>query len=140
MGIDDLLSRLDGVRKSGPGRWTAKCPAHDDRSPSLGVRDGDDGRILVYCFAGCGIAAILGATGLTINDLFPARLAYNHAPMRRPFPAADVLETIAREAAIVATAACNIRQGIVLSDVDHERLLIAVERIHEARRLANGES
>lgn len=40
------------------GRWaggygTARCPAHDDRSPSLSVRDGDDGRVLVHCHAGC---------------------------------------------------------------------------------------
>jgi hypothetical protein len=140
MSAADLLSRLDKVRKTGPNSWVACCPAHDDKSPSLSIRDGDDGRILFHCFAGCSIDSILGAVGLTINDLFPERLAYNHSPLRRSFPAADVLETIAREASIVAVAACNIRQGITLSDEDHARLLLASERIFEARRLANGES
>lgn len=140
MSADALLSRLDKVRRTGKNSWVACCPAHDDKSPSLSIRDADDGRVLCHCFAGCGIDSILGAVGLTIDDLFPERLAYNHSPMRRSFPAGDVLETIAREASIVAVAACNIRQGIVLSDEDHARLLLASERIHEARRLANGQS
>ena len=139
MSADALLSRLDKVRRTGPNSWVACCPAHDDKTPSLSVRDADDGRVLCHCFAGCDIDSILGAVGLTVNDLFPVRLAYNHGPMRRPFPAADVLENIAQEAALVAVAACNIRQGIALSDEDHARLLVASERIHEARRLANGE-
>ena len=138
MSADALLAKLDKVRRTGAGRWLACCPAHADRSPSLSVRDADDGRVLVHCFSGCGIDEIMGAVGLTVNDLFPARLAYNHGPMRRPFPAADVLENITQEAAIVAVAAANVRQGIRLSDIDHERLLVATERIHEARRLANG--
>ena len=33
--------------------WLCRCPAHDDRSPSLSLRDGEDGRILMRCFAGC---------------------------------------------------------------------------------------
>lgn len=140
MSADVFLSKLDKVRKTGPESWVACCPAHDDKSPSLSVRDADDGRVLVHCFAGCGVIEILASVGLTIDDLFPARLAYNHSPMRRPFPAADVLENITRETSIVAVAACNIRQGIALSDTDHERLLVASERIYEARRLANGES
>jgi CHC2 zinc finger len=138
MSADGLLSRLNKVRKTGPNSWVACCPAHDDKSPSLSIRDADDGRILCHCFAGCSIDNILLAVGMSIDDLFPARLAYNHGSMRRSFPAADVLETIARETMIVATAACNIRKGIALSDADHERLLVASERIFEARRLANG--
>lgn len=40
------------------GRWhgnygTARCPAHDDRNPSLSIKDGRDGRLLLHCFAGC---------------------------------------------------------------------------------------
>ena len=48
------------------GRWhgsygTARCPAHDDRNPSLSVRDGDNGRVLVHCHAGCEQAVVLDA-------------------------------------------------------------------------------
>lgn len=70
MTIDFFLARLRGVRKSGGG-WSAKCPSHDDRENSLSVGIGDDGRILVRCFAGCPPAAIVAALGLELKDLFP---------------------------------------------------------------------
>ena len=48
------------------GRWhggygTARCPTHDDRRPSLSLTDGDDGRLLARCHAGCEWPAILDA-------------------------------------------------------------------------------
>ena len=36
-----ILDRLDGVRPTGDGRWIARCPAHDDRSPSLSIREAE---------------------------------------------------------------------------------------------------
>lgn len=139
MSAETLLSRLDKVRKTGPDSWVALCPAHEDKSPSLSVRDAGNGLVLAHCFAGCGVDAVLAAVGLTLEDLFPDRLPVNHKSLRRSFPAADVLENITRETSIVAVAASNIRQGIVLSDEDHQRLLVASERIYEARRLACGD-
>jgi putative DNA primase/helicase len=47
--------------------WMARCPAHDDREPSLSIRDGDQGRVLIHCFAGCDqrdVIATLRARGL----------------------------------------------------------------------------
>ncbi len=61
---------LTQARRAGPGRYMARCPAHGDRSPSLSVREGKDGRILLHCFAGCEKAAVLHAIGLTWRDLF----------------------------------------------------------------------
>lgn len=58
------------ARRTGPGRWIAKCPAHDDRSPSLSIAAGREGRALVRCFAGCDLAQILAASGLTPGSLF----------------------------------------------------------------------
>jgi putative DNA primase/helicase len=60
-----LLERLDGVRPSGPSRWTARCPAHDDRKPSLTVEQAED-RALVKCHAGdgCPVEEIVAAAGL----------------------------------------------------------------------------
>ena len=52
MSADALLSRLDGVKKTGHGQWIARCPAHEDRSPSLSIAEKDD-RVLVHCHAGC---------------------------------------------------------------------------------------
>lgn len=70
--VDLLLSRLKGVRKSKDG-WSARCPAHDDRRASLTVGEGDDGRALVTCWAGCRKEAIVAAVGLTMASLFVPR-------------------------------------------------------------------
>ena len=56
--VSRLLDRLDGARKTGSGRWLAKCPAHEDRSPSLSVRELEGGTLLVKCFGGCGAADV----------------------------------------------------------------------------------
>jgi hypothetical protein len=53
----DLLSGLEGVRHC-TGGYTARCPAHDDRNPSLSIREIEDGRVLFHCFAGCTFDAI----------------------------------------------------------------------------------
>lgn len=50
-----------------------RCPAHKDRSPSLSVSEGADGRALVHCFAGCTVGEICSALNLTVRDLFPGR-------------------------------------------------------------------
>ena len=64
-----ILDRLRGVRKIGEKKWTAQCPAHDDRSPSLSIRECDNGKILVYCHAGCDYKAILAAVCLESGGL-----------------------------------------------------------------------
>lgn len=68
-----VLEALEGAncapRKCG-GNWLARCPAHADRSPSLSVREGDDGRALLHCFAGCEFEQVLQALGLATSELF----------------------------------------------------------------------
>ena len=72
MTLREFLPRLRGVRTSGGGtQYTALCPAHDDEHASLSVSEGQDGRILLRCHAGCETAAILAALDLTLSDLFP---------------------------------------------------------------------
>ena len=68
--MDYILSQLESVRKSGKG-YTASCPAHDDRIPSLSVTQADDGRILLCCHAGCCTKDICAALGISLGDLFP---------------------------------------------------------------------
>jgi hypothetical protein len=69
--IDRVLSHLPGARRSGAG-YVAKCPHHDDRRASLSVKEGDDGRVLLHCFAGCATADVVVSAGLAFVDLFPA--------------------------------------------------------------------
>ncbi len=70
MTVEDLLRRLHGVRRSGSG-YVAHCPAHRDRRPSLSVSEGEDGRVLLHCHAGCSTEAVVGALGLRLADLMP---------------------------------------------------------------------
>lgn len=76
-----MFANLVNAQFIGAGRWKARCPAHDDRSPSLSIREGDDGRVLVYCHAGCSLSSILTVLKLGKRDLFsgplpsPERLA-----------------------------------------------------------------
>lgn len=131
MGADLLLSKLDKVRKTGPESYHARCPAHDDREPSLSIRDTNSGMVLIHCFAGCSPYDVVSAVGLEMSDLFPPR-QHNGKPERRPFPAADALRAVAFEALIVATAGSALLAGKPFSDVDRERLVLAVSRINSA--------
>lgn len=71
MSAQDLIDRLDHCRSTGKNAWVARCPAHDDSSPSLSIREKDDGRVLIHCFAGCGAIAVLDALNLDYDSLFP---------------------------------------------------------------------
>lgn len=72
--IDAVLSKFQGVKPLGPGKWHALCPTHDDKAHSLTItlekgRDNKE-RILLHCFVGCKTEAILQAVGLKMTDLF----------------------------------------------------------------------
>src|SRR4029077_14921045 len=54
------LAKALGGRKAGGG-WMARCPAHDDREPSLSIREAEDGKILVHCHAGCDQEQVIAA-------------------------------------------------------------------------------
>ena len=64
-----ISSGLDKVRWRGNRRFTACCPAHNDRNPSFNASD-VDGKILVKCFAGCTQAEVINA--LMDRGLWPS--------------------------------------------------------------------
>ena len=68
--LDTVLGRLEKVRKAGHRSFTARCPSHPDRTPSLSIKEADDGRVLLYCHTGCDGADVISALGLTWRDLF----------------------------------------------------------------------
>ncbi|MEX1172884.1 MAG: hypothetical protein WEG56_09760, partial [Chloroflexota bacterium] len=80
-----VLDRLPGARKAGTG-WVARCPAHEDRKPSLSIAVAADGGVLLHCFVGCSRALIVSALGLHERDLQPPRPA---APVLRGIGSAD---------------------------------------------------
>jgi len=138
MSVDLLLSRLSKVRGHN-GSWTACCPAHDDHTPSLSIRD-DDGRILLHCHAGCDVASILDAVQLEMDALFPPRPEPGPRPphKRVRFFASDVMRCLHAEALVVMVAAFNVKNGVKLSEEDYVRLGMAYRRIDEAMESVNG--
>ena len=99
--IERVLPNLEKVRPNGDRSWMACCPAHEDRTPSLSISAGDDGRVLLNCFAGCGVEAVLAALGLELSDLYVtpaedarrgtlASQAFHKPPRDEPTPRAFV--------------------------------------------------
>jgi hypothetical protein len=137
MSADTLLSKLDGVRCTGPGRWLARCAGHVDRSPSLSIRELDDGRVLVKCFAEYDVESILSAVGLGWDAIMPPRAIGHHVTReRRPFNAHDVLVALETELTIASVATLDIAKEKMPSEVERERLLLASRRIRSAIEMA----
>lgn len=132
MTIDELLNRLDGVRRGTTG-WLAKCPAHEDRSPSLSIAD-RDGVILMRCFAGCELVDITSALGIRPADLFPPRPELGEHGSRQQgrrwkHNPADLLHVLQQEATVLAIIAGDINAGKPVSDQTLDRAWKCREKI-----------
>ena len=139
MGVLELLDRLDGVRKTGRDTWLAKCPAHADRSPSLSIRE-NNGYLLLHDFGGCPVNKIMESIGLSVSDLFPARIRSNSPQDRREARewarhsgVTAAIRTLDRETTVVQAAAGVMLKGGRLSPEDVQRLTLAAARIGSAR-------
>ena len=128
---DKVLTRLDGVKNTGQDRWIARCPAHDDKSPSLAIKEIDD-RLLIHDFAGCSTYEIVSALGLELSDLFPEKITTGNKRYSKPFPAADILKCLGLETMFVYMCAKDLQKGDQLTDQDIDRLRLANARIHLA--------
>jgi hypothetical protein len=133
--LDALLSRLEKV-KGRNGSYTACCPAHADKSPSLAIRE-EDGKILLHCFAGCELSNIVGAIGMDLTDLFPPSEPKTPPAPKVKFFATDLLRVIGMEAQIVRIAAYDLGKGKPINETDRARLLLACERIGSALEAAS---
>jgi hypothetical protein len=137
MTADLILSKLHRVKATGPSRWAARCPAHDDRSPSLSVRELDDGRLLIHDHGGCSVQDVLSAVGLTFSDLFPPhqpRLT-GHRPERRPWLPSDLFQVLLHEATIVSVIGADLHKNRSVSETDYERLMVAIGRLNGIARV-----
>lgn len=67
--LSAILERLGQIQPSKDG-FMARCPAHDDHTPSLSIKLEEDSKILLHCFAECTTESILAALGLSFPDLF----------------------------------------------------------------------
>jgi len=69
--IEAVVEHFD-ARRTGTGRWIARCPAHADRTPSLSIAEGRGGKVLVRCWVGCDLKTVLKSAGLSMSSLFPS--------------------------------------------------------------------
>ena len=68
--LTDLQGKLTKAKRTGD-KLTARCPAHEDKTPSLSVTIGDTGDcVILKCFAGCPTEDVVAALGWTMRDLF----------------------------------------------------------------------
>lgn len=133
--IEKILANpaLKRLKKSGKG-YRADCPAQPDKkSQSLTIREGDDGRVLLHCFAGCAKADVVAAMGLTMADLYPP----SNTP-RKPPPAPGVSRRELSEAAeferiVLFILRCDAKRGRAISATDMQRGHLARKRIAKAK-------
>lgn len=137
LNINFILARLDKVRENGPRSWLACCPAHNDRSPSLAIREISNGTILMKCFAGCSAGDVIANIGLELKDLFPQNDRDNYQTSKRPgerWAPGDLLSAVAQEALLTLLAVEATRRGDILSRADLDRLATAAERLRSAAK------
>ena len=143
------FAALVEARRTGPGTWQARCPAHEDRSPSLSIRAGDDGRVLIHCFAGCSHRAILAALRLSSQELFAgppltpaeqAALQVAREERARQAKAGRVERLAALDSAERWEAIVNEVGGKLMRFPEDETLAGAFQRALEKSRAAKGEA
>lgn len=133
MSITNLLSRLQKVRKRGSNQWMACCPVHDEKTPSMSIKD-DNGVILMMCF-GCGAKGpeIIQAVGMDISDLFPPKDNYDPEvkQQRKYFSADIVLDCLKKEVLVASLVSKHILDNTSTPEL-HAELKTATDRIWEA--------
>ena len=115
-----FLDRLDGVKKTGPDKYLARCPAHDDKSPSLSIRDCGD-TFLMKCWSGCASGDVMTAVGLKLSDFWERAPDKPSGHKRVYVSAKEVVEIISTEMWIVIAAASAMLDDSLTFE-DYERL------------------
>ena len=108
----EVMAEALGGRKVGTG-WLARCPAHDDRQPSLAIAEAKDGKLLVRCHAGCGqreVIAALRARGIwDVGDQRPISFLGKPDRQSPPEPYGDAVRRA--EAALAVWRASRCAKG-----------------------------
>ncbi len=130
MVIDNVISRFDKVKPTGNGKWLACCPAHPDKSPSLAIKQTDDGKILIHCFSGCQVSDIVSAVGLELSDLMPENPSYQKGTKPPRFNKYELFDRLAFEAIILSMGIRQLLAKEDLSPEDLSRVLLAENTIN----------
>lgn len=127
-----LVSRLDHCRQTREGEWVARCPAHEDKSPSLSISESSDGRVLLHCHAGCGAIDVLTAVGLDWDELFPPSDRNYHAERKNYSRTVDEL--------VVEIASADMSAGKSLTVDDRDRCREALHRLDNGEKSPDSDS
>ena len=120
--INNLLEKLQKVKSTNTGKWLACCPAHADKSPSLAIKQTDDGKILIHCFAGCSVIEILSSIGLELSGLMPENPTYQKGSKPPAFNKYELFDRLAFEAVILSLAIRQLLNGEMLEQSDLSRV------------------
>ncbi|MGV7234774.1 MAG: CHC2 zinc finger domain-containing protein [Nitrosomonadaceae bacterium] len=139
MSASILLSKLHKVKRTSKNRWLACCPAHQDKRPSLAVRELDDGRVLIHCFTGCNVEEVLHAVGLEFDALFPERAIGDHIPREhRSFNSSDVLAALNFEINVTSIILDRMVNDKDITAGDWLRFKTAADRVRSAKEFVDG--
>jgi hypothetical protein len=125
--LNDILDRLEKVKRLSHGKYTACCPVHGDKNPSMSIKEEKDGKILCYCFA-CGAKGVdvVGAIGLPVSVLFSEE---SKSPDRSSWRKQKLLEEKASDELFLRIYTAWEEAGKVISWADQKRYKVAVNRL-----------
>lgn len=139
--LDNFVSRLKKLKRTGKDSWIACCPSHPDKSPSLAIREVETDKILVKCFAGCSIEEITGSIGLTLGDIMPDTAPDSfRKPYSVPFNPRDVLACLRTDAMLLSVFISDVTQGNEITPQDAANAFKASCRIIAACEIGGGAS
>ena len=129
--INDVLSKLDGVKQVGTNKWKAKCPVHNDKNPSMTVSLKDD-RVLCYCFS-CQATGkdVVEAIGLPVSSLFADKLQADKSEWRRK----KLLEEKASDEMFLKIYKSWEQAGKYIPWSDKKRYKIAINRVQSIENI-----
>jgi hypothetical protein len=143
--LEYTLERFDNPRISGSG-WRVDCPTGHRSRGTLSVTEGDDGRALLYCHAGCTLDEILAGLGLQKQDLYIRQDPVNATSQQKrewrdkakqsAWKAA--LELLPLEIAVIECAAVQLSKGKPLNLADHKRLELAAKLVNSTMAVLCG--
>lgn len=134
--LDNFLSRLKKVRKTAGNTYIACCPAHQDKSPSMTIREIEQDHILIHCFAGCSVESILDTVGMNFDDVFPNRVKEDGRKKSEiPFNARDVLAALSNDASLIYMFIADLRKNKATTPEQIENAYKAVLRVYGATKM-----
>jgi hypothetical protein len=137
--VELVLSRLENVRRSGPG-WRADSPCGKRSRGAVSIAESDSGGVLIHDFSGYSVREVVEAIGLSLSDLFPTRAKPQTAAELREnreklalVGARAAAEVLMVEAGVVAALVADVLDGVPLGDADRARAVEAAERCTSLR-------